>query len=151
MESNDIMKKTLWLVIVLGLSACTNPKINSDRVFSNAQILYQKKEPNTHIKEASLQMPSYFMELTYEQGQTKLSAEQVKKVETMFKKLVYPDEYQLYATFGSSNTKSQIADLAPLFKRAEDIKKRYSKKVKDVKVAYLKNQKPDCVYLRLLG
>ncbi|KTD04752.1 hypothetical protein OQJ19_07995 [Fluoribacter gormanii] len=145
------MKKELWLVVLFGLSACTNSKISSDRVFSNAQVLYQKKEQNSHVKQAALQMPSYFLELEYEQGQTNLSPAQVKKVEAMLKKIVYPDEYKIYASFGSSGEKNQVVNLAPVFKRAEDIKSRYSKRVKEVKVAYLKNQKPDCVYIRLLA
>lgn len=110
-----------------------------------------KKEQNSHVKQAALQMPSYFLELEYEQGQTNLSPAQVKKVEAMLKKIVYPDEYKIYASFGSSGEKNQVVNLAPVFKRAEDIKSRYSKRVKEVKVAYLKNQKPDCVYIRLLA
>ncbi|PWY55686.1 hypothetical protein DGG96_10355 [Legionella qingyii] len=145
------MKKELWLVVLFGLSACTNSKISSDRVFSNAQVLYQKKEQSSHDKQAALQMPSYFIELEYEQGQTNLSPAQVKKVDAMLKKIVYPDEYKIYASFGSSGEKNQVVNLAPVFKRAEDIKSRYSKRVKEIKVAYLKNQKPDCVYIRLLA
>ena len=145
------MKKGLVLIVIFFLSACTNSKINSDRIFSNAQVLYQKKEQNAHVKETELQMPSYFLELEYKHDQTRLSDKQIKKIETIFKKLVYPDEYRMYASFGANVANNQMASFSNVFKRAADIKKRYGKRVKEVKVAYLKNQKSDCVYIRLLG
>lgn len=96
-------------------------------------------------------MPSYFLDLDYEPRQTHLTHMQIKKVEHIFKKLVYPEEYSLYASFGANTKGTEITSLGTIFKRAQDLKTRYGKRVQKIKVVYLKNQKPNCVYLRLLG
>lgn len=144
------MKRELCILLVLCLSGCTNSKITSDKVFTNAQVLYQEKE-HANSKQMALQMPSYFLDLEYAQGQTKLSTTQIKKIDTLLKKLDYPDEYRIYASFGANGSKNQVAYLADILKRGDDLKKRYGNKVKKVKIVYLKNQRPDSVYIRLLG
>jgi hypothetical protein len=145
------MKHALWMAAVFCLCACVNSGVQSDKVFTTAQILYQQKDAGSKTKEAALQMPSYFLDLEYSAGQTQLSAAQLQKVDALLKKLDYPDEYKIYASLGAGGSNDQVSNLAPILKRAEDIKKRYSHQVKEVKVAYLKNQKPDSVYIRLLG
>lgn len=145
------MKHGLWTLLVCCLCACMNPEVKSDKVFTTAQILYQNKQKTATNKEAALQMPSYFIDLEYTSGQTKLSAAQSKKIDALLSKLDYPDEYRIYASLGAGSSDNAIPNLAPVFKRANDIKSRYGAKVKEVKVAYLKNQKPDSVYIRLLG
>ena len=96
-------------------------------------------------------MPSYFIDLNYDPTQTQLNPTQINKVEHIFKKLIYPEEYTLYASFGANTEGEQITNLGPVFKRAQDLKTRYSKRVKKIKIVFLKNQKPNCVYLRLLS
>jgi hypothetical protein len=146
------MKKYLgFIFIIVCITSCTGQKITSDKVFSNAQILYQVKEENSGSKKGALEMPSYFIDLEYEPQQNKLNQTQANKVEKIFPKLVYPEEYKLYASFGAATEGTQIASLSTVFKRAQDLKTRYGKRVKEIKIVYLKNQKPDCVYLRLLG
>jgi hypothetical protein len=140
-----------FLALLVFITGCTGHKVTTDKVFSNAQIMYQVKEQNPSKKSSELAMPSYFLDLEYDPKQTKLNKVQAKKIENLFPKLVYPEEYKLYASFGANIEGSQIANLAPIFKRAQDIKARYGKRVKEVKIVYLKNQKPDCVYLRLLA
>ena len=146
------MKKYLGLgLLLLGISSCMDQKVSSDKVFSNAQILYQDREENPGSKRSALEMPSYFLEMEYDAKQTKLNPTQIKKIEKLFTKLIYPEEYKLYVSFGARTKGSQMADLSKVFKRAQDIKVRYGKRVKQLKIVYLKNQKPNCVYLRLLG
>lgn len=145
------MKRILAIITIIWISGCTNQHISSDKVFSNAQILYHDKEENTNARRSALEMPSYFLDLEYRPTQTKLNSMQIKKVERIFKKLVYSDEYTLYASFGANTQGIQITGLRPLFKRAQDLKIRYGTRVKKIKIVYLKNQQPNCVYLRFLG
>lgn len=145
------MKKYLAFVTVLFcLSGCSH-KVSSDKVFSNAQILYQAKETNPAAKKTALAMPSYFIDIEYDPQQIQLNPAQIQKVERIFAKLIYPEEYRLYVSFDAPTQGSQIKQLGNVFKRAEYIKKHYGKRVKEIKIVYLKNQKPNCVYLRLLA
>lgn len=139
------------LILLLCVTGCASHKVKSTQVFSNAQVLYKKKDTNVASKKTALEMPSFFLDIEYDPQQTKINAAQAKKVEAIFKKLIYPEEYKLYASFGAGTDGSKLSSLGPVLKRAQDIKARYGKKVKDIKIVYLKNQKPDCVYLRLLG
>ncbi|MFA6303018.1 MAG: hypothetical protein WC627_07785 [Legionella sp.] len=146
-----MMKYAGLALLLLFITACSGHKVKSAQVFSNAQIMYQEKDNNAVAKKTALQMPSYFLDIEYNPKQTKLSTAQAKKIDSVFAKLIYPEEYRLYASFGANTNSTHLANLGPIFKRAEDLKKRYGKQVKEIKVVYLKNQKPDCVYLRLLG
>lgn len=150
-KKHRILRGQGYLLALLCLSGCTGHKVASDKVFSNAQILYQMKEESPGAKKAVLAMPSYFIDIEYEPQQTKLNPAQLKKIEAIFTKLVYPEEYKMYASFGANTDASQLASLGPVFKRAQDIKARYGKRVKEIKIVYLKNQKPNCVYIRLLA
>lgn len=146
------MKKYLgFIFIMVCITSCTGQKISSDKVFSNAQILYQVKEENSGAKKGAVEMPSYFIDLEYDPQQTKLNPAQIKKVEKIFPKLVYPEEYRLYASLGAVTEGAQISSLSTVFKRGQDLKARYGLRVKEIKIVYLKNQKPNSVYLRLLG
>lgn len=146
------MKQYLcFFLIMVCLTSCSRQKISSDKVFSNAQILYQDKDENQRSKKGALEKPSYFIDLEYDPQQTKLNAAQINKIEKIFPKLVYPEEYRLYASFGANTEGTHMKSLSRVFKRAQDLKSRYGKRVKEIKIVYLKNQKPNCVYLRLLG
>lgn len=144
------MIRMVWLIVIMLLSACAN-QLNSNRIFSNAQVQYQAKERSVISKRSSMEMPSYFFELEYEPTQIALTKAQIKKIDSVFKKLIYPEEYKLYVSFGNGYANNGIKNLSPIIKRAENIKRNYSKKVRDIRVVYLKNQKPDCAYFRLLG
>lgn len=144
------MKIQSVLIIVLCLSGC-GQTISSDKVFSNAQIQYQAREEKKALSnKRAMEMPSYFLDLEYEPSQITLNKTQVHKIDSMLRKIVYPEEYKLYISFGVGDDESQLGDLALIYKRARDIKQQCSKKIKNIKIAYLKNQKSDSVYLRLL-
>lgn len=145
------MTRLLWLIVILCLSACANQQLSSNKIFSNAQVRYQAKERTALSKRSHMEMPSYFFELEYESGQIALNKAQINKIDSVFKKLIYSDEYKLYVSFGTGNSGNKLKSLSPIIKRAEDIKRRYSKQVREVHIVYLKNQKLDCAYFRLLG
>lgn len=145
------MRRWLWLILFFGLSACTGKPPASDKVFSNAQILYQAKEKNSISKRRNMEMASYFIELNYSPGQTDLNPLQINKIDAVFKKLVYPEEYKLYMSFGSGDEQNHYTSVGPMMKRAQDIKLKYGKRVKSVHVAYLKNQKSNVAFLRLIA
>lgn len=144
------MIRVLFLVVIMLLSSCAN-QLSSHKIFSNAQVQYQARERSATSKRSSMEMPSYFFELEYEPTQIALNKAQIKKIDSVFKKLVYPEEYKLYVSFGNGFANNGIQNLSPIIKRAEDIKRQYSKKVREIRIVYLKNQKPDCAYFRLLG
>ena len=141
----------IWLLFALSLSGCvTQP--SADKIFSNAQVRYDFDEDKNALKnKREMEMPSYFLELEYETAQTELSPAQVNKINAMIGKIVYPEEYKLYISFGAGGNKGEVKSLASVFKRAQDIRNKCKNKgVKNIKIVYLKNQKPDCVYLRLI-
>ena len=139
------------LIVVMSLSGCSIQQTPSNRVFSNAQVQYQAKDRKNLTQKRNMEMPSYFLELDYEPGQIALNKAQINKINSVFKKLIYPEEYKLYVSFGSNGDTNQLANLSPVFKRAQDIKKRYGKKVASIQSAYLKNQRPNCIYLRFMA
>lgn len=145
------MARLGWLILVLWLSGCVNKPPRSDKIFSDAQILYQTKEKNSIANRRNMEMASYFIELDYNSDQTALSKAQINKIESVFKKLVYPEEYKLYVSFGADNKNNQFANLTPIFKRAQDLKIKYGDKVKSIRIAYVKNQKSNIAFLRLMA
>ncbi len=145
-----MIRFALFILVVM-LCACVSKPPRSDKVFSNAQILYSEKEKNSILKRRNMEMASYFMELDYAPNQTTLNKAQINKIESVFNKLIYPEEYKLYVSFGADNADSQLASLAPIFKRAEDIKRNYGGRVKNLQIAYIKNQKSNIAFLRLMS
>lgn len=147
------MTKYYWLLLPLSFSliACVGNKAVPNKIFSNAQVQYEAKEAHKIKNRREMEMPSYFLEIEYQPSQSNLNAVQISKISSLFQKLIYPDEYKLYVSFGASDENHDMADTGLLVKRANDIKKRYAGKVKSIQIAYLKNQKPNSVYLRLLN
>jgi hypothetical protein len=150
-DIKNIAKLGLLVVVVVTLSGCAYHPLKSSKIFSNAQVQYQARERKNTAKRRNMEMPSYFLELDYAPGQIALNKTQIHKINSVFKKLIYPEEYKLYVSFGSGSDKNQLANLSPIFKRAQDIKRKYENKVGSIQIAYLKNQRPNCIYLRLLA
>jgi hypothetical protein len=141
-----------WLVVAFFLSGCTTQHMSADKVFSNAQVQYQLKANKKELTEKrAMEMPSYFLDLEYESFHATLNEMQYHQIDLMLKKILYPDEYKFYISFGVGGSNSQMSNLALVYKRAQDIKHRFGSRIKHIKIAYLKNQKTDTVYLRLLG
>lgn len=145
------MARLLCFIVALLLYGCAGKPPSSDKVFSNAQILYQAKEKTSMAKRRNMEMASYFIELDYSPEQTTLTKAQVNKIARVFKKLIYPEEYKLYVSFGDGDESSQFSSLGPRFKLAQDIKRKYGNQVKSVQIAYLKNQKPNVAFFRLIA
>jgi len=142
--------KTLGIfLIILLVSGCVNQTDNTAKVFTNAQIQYQSQEPHSIIRKRDMAMPSYFFVIDYEPSQITLNKMQEKRMEAVFKKLIYPEEYKLYVSFGADKN-DKLANLGPVLKRAQDIRRKYTGKLKSIQIAYIKNQKPDSAYFRLI-
>ncbi len=140
-----------WVVLLLlCLSGCVSKPTSSDKVFSNAQILYQVKDRQNLANKGDIEKASYFLVLEYQPDQIVLSQAQIKKIDSVFKKLIYSEEYKLYVSFGGASV-DNLALLTPLLKRAQEIKNRYGKRVNGIQIAYLKNQKSNVAFFRLMA
>jgi hypothetical protein len=133
-------------ILLLLLSGCVNHPPNAAHVFSNAQIQYQSKDSNTIARKRDTEMPSYYFTINYEPNQIVLNKKQEQKIATVFKKLIYPEEYKLYVSFGAGGDDN----ISPALKRAQYIKTTYAGKLKAVQIAYFKNQTPNSAYFRLI-
>lgn len=136
------------LLLLVLFCGCTKPP-STAQIFSNAQVQYQTKDQSALVRKRDMEMPSYYFEMLYEPKQIALNSSQEKKIEAILKKLVYPEEYQLYVSFGTGQT-NNLSHLNPVLKRAEFIKTKYGANFKAVKIAYLKNQTRDSAYFRLI-
>ena len=139
------MNKLGLLFFLLLLSGCVSHPPSAAHVFSNAQIQYETKDSNTAARKRDTEMPSYYFTINYEPNQIALTKKQEEKMQSVFKKLIYPEEYKLYVSFGASDNK-----LSPVLKRAQCIKTNYAGKLKSIQIAYFKNQTPNSAYFRLI-
>ncbi len=156
-----LMSRFIWLsqrcvvkfifAIFCLLSSCALHQPEVDKIFSNAQVQYQTRGEKTLANRRGIEMPSYFIDLEFDPKQTKLNKVQLAKIDAVFKKLIYPEDYKLYVSFGAAGDDDTIDNIRPILKRAEEIKKKFNGKVKDVQISYLKNQKSNGAYLRLLA
>lgn len=133
--------------LLFNLMGCTTQPPNSAKIFSNAQVQYHTQKPASLARTNEMLMPNYFFDIEYKAQQIALNKAQEKKMESVFKKLVYPEEYKLYITLGAGET----ANLTPMLKRAQYIKQKYAGKLKAIEIAYIKNQKPNSAYFRLIS
>lgn len=142
------MNKFILPFFLLLLSGCVSHPPTAANVFSNAQIQYQSKDSNTIARKRDTEMPSYYFTINYEPNQIALNKKQEKKIEAVFKKLVYPEEYKLYVSFGLEV--DNTSNLSPVLKRAQFIKTSYAAKLKSIQIAYFKNQTPNSAYFRFI-
>lgn len=140
-----------WIVICsILLCGCVNEPRNVAKVFSNAQVQYQAQEPEAQSRKKNTEMASYFFNLDYKPQQESLNKHQKNKIDLALKKLIYPEEYKLYVTLGAGDGQ-KMAQLTSVLKRAQNIRKQYAGKVKSIEIAYIKQQKPDSAYFRLIS
>lgn len=146
-----ILKVPLIIFLCMSLISCAiNGGVPSNKVFTQAQIQFESKRDGQKIVNVAGLMPSYFSDIKYEPSQTGLTEEQVNTIGLLFSKVDYPDEYVLYISLGTKNTKD-YKRIDIVTQRAKNLKKMLSKKVKEIHVAILPNQEEDSAYLRLLG
>lgn len=136
--------------LLFALSGCTTQPPNSAKIFSNAQVQYHTQKPASLARTNELLMPNYFFDIEYKSKQIALNKAQEQKMESVLKKLVYPEEYKLYISLGAGEH-GLSENLTPMLKRAQYIKQKYAGKLKAIEIAYIKNQKPNSAYFRLIS